>query len=45
MLHKCKCRTRAYKNILFAYDMRSKRLLEFFGLIYDYFSETNLLTL
>jgi len=39
MLHKCKCRTREYKGILFSFDMKSKRLIEFFTLVKDFFVE------
>ncbi|MFO0117183.1 MAG: hypothetical protein ACK521_06070 [bacterium] len=39
MLHKCKCRSIFYKDILFAFDLKSKRILELLKLVLDYFSE------
>lgn len=39
MLHKCKCRSLFYKDVLFAFDLKSKRMLEFFKLVLDYFTE------
>jgi len=45
MIHKCKCRTRVYKDILFSFDMKHRRLLEFYSLIFDFFSQQNNLTL
>ena len=39
MLQKCKCRSLFYKDVLFGFDLNSKRMLEFFKLVLDYFRE------
>lgn len=39
MLQKCKCRSLFYKEVLFGFDLNSKRMLEFFKLVLDYFRE------